>query len=174
MFNYNKEAFAPSLQFAHYGRYSAVGIGDKYDILILDEKGETIGHIRREIQPDSFSKKEKKYFERDIEKLGKERSWPRTVIRNLIKKIPDKKIFYSQVLLTDEYVFVFRIKDDITEESGPVPVDIFSINGEFLGASQLADVPLYISHNHVYFVRSDEEDNLFLEKAAYKIIKDYP
>ena len=62
MFNYTKEEFAPSLHFAHYGRYSAVGIGDKYDILILDEKGETIGHIRREIQPDSFSKKEKKYF----------------------------------------------------------------------------------------------------------------
>jgi hypothetical protein len=53
-------------------------------------------------------------------------------------------------------------------------VDIFSIKGEFLGASQMADMPLYISHNHVYFVRSDEHDNLFLEKAAYKIVKDQP
>ncbi len=174
MFNYTKEEFAPSLQFAHYGRYSAVGIGDKYDILILDEKGETVGRIRREIPPDSFSKKEKKYFEKDIEELRKERGWPRTVIRNLIKKIPDKKTFYSQVLLTDEYVFVFRIKDDITEESCPVPVDIFSLNGEFLGTSQMADMPLYVSHNNMYFVRSDEDDNLFLEKAAYKVIKDLP
>jgi hypothetical protein len=171
MFNYTKEEFAPSLHFAHYGRYSAVGIGDKYDILILNEKGETIGHIQRDIQPDSFSKKEKKYFETDIEKLGKERGWPRTVMRNLIKKIPDKKIFFSQVLLTDEHVFVFRIKNDITQETGPIPVDVFSIQGEFLGFAHLPGLPLHFSKDHVYFVRSDENDNLFLEKAAYKVIK---
>jgi hypothetical protein len=174
MFNYSREEFAPSLQFAHYGRYSAVGIGDKYDILILDEKGETASHIRREIPADSFSKKEKDYFEEDIVDLGKERGWPRSVVRNLIKKIPDKKIFYSQVLLTDEHVFVFRISNDITEESGPFPVDIFSVRGEFLGSTLIPDLPLHISHNHVYFVRSDEEDNLFLEKATYKVIKDDP
>ena len=171
MFNYSREEFAPSLQFAHFGRYSAVGIGDKYDILILDEKGETKSHIRRDIQPDKFSKKEKKYFEKDIEELGKERGWPRSVVRNLVKKIPEKKILFSQVLLTDEYVFVFRTKNDITEESGLIPVDIFSAKGEFLGAAQMPDKPLHISKNHMYFVRSDEEDNLFLEKATYKVIQ---
>ncbi len=174
MFNYSREEFAPSLQFAHFGRYSAVGIGDKYDILVLNEKGETASHIRREIPADSFSKKEKKYFEMDIEDLGKERGWPRSVIRNLIKKIPDKKIFFTRILLTDEHVFVFRIRNDITEESGPIPVDIFSLGGEFLGSTLIPDLPLHISHNHVYFVRSDEEDNLFLEKATYKVIKDEP
>ncbi len=171
MFNYSREEFAPSLQFAHFGRYSAVGIGDKYDILILDEKGETTSHIRRDIQPDKFSKKEKKYFETDIEELGKERGWPRSVIRNLVKKIPDKKIFFDHVLMTEEYVFIFRIKSDITEETGPIPVDIFSVNGEFLGATHMPDKPLHISENHMYFVRSDEQDNLFLEKATYKVIQ---
>jgi hypothetical protein len=174
MFNYSREEFAPSLQFAHYGRYSAVGIGDKYDILILDDKGETTSHIRREIQPDRFGKKEKKYFEKDIEELGKERGWPRSVIRNLVKKIPDKKIYFDHVLLTEKFVFVFRIKEDITEENGPVQVDVFSIKGEFLGATHMLDKPLHISDNHMYFVRSDEEDNLFLEIATYKIIKNGP
>ena len=171
MFNYSREEFAPTLQFAHFGRYSAVGIGDKYDILILNEKGETAFHIRREIPADGFSKKEKKFFERDIEDLGKERGWPRSVVRNLVKKIPDKKIFFCQVLLTDEYVFVFRVKDDITQETGPIPVDVFSIEGEFLGFAHLPGLPLHFSNDHVYFVRSDENDNLFLEKATYKVIK---
>jgi hypothetical protein len=31
--------------------------------------------------------------------------------------------------------------------------------------------PLHISRDHMYFVQSDAQDNLFLEKAAYKIIK---
>jgi hypothetical protein len=171
MFNYSQEEFAPSLQFSHSGRFSAIGIGDRYDILILDEKGNSINHIQREVQPDRFSKKEKTYFEKDIEELGKERGWPRSVLRNLVKKIPDKKIFFNQVLMTEEHVFVFRIKSDITEETGPIPVDIFSIKGEFLGATQVPDKPLHISENHIYFVRSDDQDNLFLEKASFKVIK---
>jgi hypothetical protein len=170
MFNYSRAEFAPSLAFSHFGRYSTVGIGDNYDILILDETGKTTAHVRRDIQPDRFNKKEKAFFEEDIRGLGKERGWPRSVIRNLIKKIPDKKIFFDQVLLTTDHVFVFRMKKDITEENGPVPVDVFSTRGEFLGETHLPTKPLYISENHMYFVRSDAEDNLFLEKATYKII----
>ncbi len=171
MFNFSRSEFAPSLQFAHAGRYSVVGIGDRYDILVLNEEGETISHIRKEIQPESFSKKEKKYFESEIETLGKEHGWPRSVIRSLIKIIPDKKIFFDYVLMTEKYVFVFRIKNDISMETGPIQVDIFSVKGEFLGTAHVSDRPLYISENYIYFVRSDERDNLFLEKASYKVIK---
>lgn len=171
MFNYARDEFAPSLQFAHFGRYSAVGIGDRYDILILNDKGENTGHVRREIQPESFTKKEKAFLEGDIEDSGKERGWPRSVLRDLIKKIPDKKIFFTRVLLTDEHVFVFRTKKDITDDSGPVPVDVFAIKGKFLGSVHLPDIPLHISRDHIYFVRSDEQDNLFLEKAAFEVIQ---
>jgi hypothetical protein len=172
MFNYFREEFAPSLHFAHFRSRTAVGIGDRYDILILDGTGETVGRIHREIQPESFSKKEKAYFKKDIEEFAKERGWPRSVVRNLLKKIPDKKIFFDQVLLTEKYVFVFRIKKDITDEDGPVSVDIFSIIGEFIGTVQMPRKPLHISEKHMYFVRSDEYDNLFLERASYKIIED--
>jgi hypothetical protein len=171
MFNYSQAEFAPSLQFTHFGRHSAVGISDKYDILILDENGENTCRIRREIQPDSFSKKEKNYFEKDIEELRKDRGWPESVVRNLVKKIPAKKTFFSQILMTDSYVFVCRIRNDISESSNAIPVDIFSIQGEFLGSTLAHDIPLYISRNHMYFVRSDEEDNLFLEKATYEVIQ---
>jgi hypothetical protein len=171
MFNFSRSEFAPSLQFAHSVLHSVVGVGDRYDILILDEGGKTVGHIRRELQPESFSKNEKKYFEDEIEALGKERGWPRSVVRSLINKIPDKKIYFDQVSMTEKYVFVFRIKNDIAKELGPVPVDIFSVKGEFIGETYVRDKPLHISENHMYFVRSDEQDNLFLEKTTYKVIK---
>ncbi len=169
MFSYSREEFAPSLLFAHCGRYSALGIGDTYDIHILDEGGKAIVRIRRDIKPDAFSKKEKKYFEKDIEEYGRGRQWPKSVIRDLLKKIPDKKIYFDQVLMTEKYVFVFRIRKDIADGAGLVPVDIFTIDGEYLGESMIREKPLHISDKHMYFVRSDETGNLYLEKAAYQI-----
>jgi hypothetical protein len=171
MFNYSRAEFTPALLFAHFGRYSAVGIGDTYGIHILDEMGKTIGRIRRDIKAKAFSKKEKKYFERDIEEYGKERSWPRSVIRDLLEKIPDKRIYFDQVLLTEKYVFVFRIRKNILEDAGLIPVDIFAIDGEFLGEAVIGETPLYISDEYMYFVRSDEDGNVFLEKATYQIDK---
>jgi hypothetical protein len=171
MFNYSRSEFAPSLQFAHAVRYSAVGIGERYDLSILDENGEVRSRLRRDIQPDNFSKKEKIFFEEDIGAQGKERGWPGSIVRSLVKKIPEKKIFFDHVLMTDELVFVFRIRSDITEERGPIPVDVFSINGKFLGDAYLPQRPLHISRGHMYFVRSDEQGNLLLEKTAYKVIR---
>lgn len=174
MFNFSRPEFAPSLQFAHAGRFSAVGIGDEYDIFVLDERGETTCHLRREVQPVDFQKKEKKYLEEEIRDYGRERGWPGSVVRGLVKKIPDKKIFFDQVLMTEKHIFVFRIKEDISKETGPIPVDIFSIKAEFFGSTYMPDQPLHISEDFMYFVRSDEQDNLFLEKAAYKIIRNGP
>ncbi len=171
MFSFSRSEFAPSLQFAHSGRFSAVGVGDRYGILILDEKGETVGHIKREILPDSFSKEEREYFEREIRDFSKDRGWPGSVVRGLIKKIPDKKIFFDEILLSEKHVFVFRIKKDITEEGSPVPVDIFSIDGQFLGSAEMPGKPLLVSEKHLYFVRSDENDNLYLEKATYRLVQ---
>jgi hypothetical protein len=169
MFNYSREEFAPSLIFFHSGPYSAVGIGDTYDIPILDGQGKTVARIKRDIEPEEFSKKEKKLFEKDIEEYGEERGWPKNVIRDLLKKIPDKKIYFDHVLLTEKHVFVFRIKKDIAEGMGHIPVDLFTVNGKFLGEVLVEERPVYISDKHMYFVRSDEEGNVFLEKAAYRI-----
>jgi hypothetical protein len=170
MFNFSRPEFVPALNFAHAGRYSAVGIGDKYDISILDEQGKTTAHLRREVPPERFLKKEKKYIENEILDYGKERGWPRTVLRNLIKKIPEHKIFFDQIVMTEKIVMVFRIKNDISVMAGPIPVDIFTTKGRYLGTSQVPDMPLALSDNHIYFVKSDERDNLYLEKAALKII----
>jgi hypothetical protein len=174
MFNFSRDEFTPSLEFSHFGHYSAIGISDKYAILILDEKGKTKTRIKRDIPPEKLSKKEKKHFEKEIQELRKDRGWPRSVVRNLVKIIPDRKTFFDRVLLTTDYVFVFRIREDVTEEDGPIPVDVFSISGEFLGATFVPDIPLHVSEEHMYFIRSDEQDNLCLEKAAFKIIQNGP
>jgi hypothetical protein len=174
LFNYSMSEFAPALLFAHSGRYSALGIGDKYDILILDEDGQTIARLNREIQPERFSKREKKYIEKEIEAYGEERGWPGSVIRDLVKKIPDRKIFFDQILMNEKIVLVFRIRLDISSKTAQVPVDIFTVKGEFLGTCRMPDKPLAISENHFYFVRSDEQANLFLEKAAFTVIENEP
>lgn len=170
MFNYSREEYVPSLLFAHFGRYSAVAIGDQYTILILDEKGETVSQIQRDIQPDRISKREKRYLEKDIEKYGKQLGWPAPVIQKIIKKIPERKIYFDRVLLTESHVFVFRVKKDIADEAGQVPVDVFSIKGEFLGSVQIEDKPVFISDRYMYFQRADKEGNLYLEKAKYRLV----
>lgn len=169
MFNYSRQEFAPSLIFAHSGPYSAVGVGDVYDIYILDGQGKTIARIKRDIEPDEISKKEKKALEKDIEEYGKERGWPGNVIRDLFKIIPDIKTYFDRVLLTEKYAFIFRIKKDITDDGAPIPVDLFTTAGKFLGESTVKEKPVHISEKHMYFVRSDKEGNLYLEKAVYRI-----
>jgi hypothetical protein len=169
MFNYSRPEFTPALLFAHCGRYSALGIGDVYDIHVLDENGEILVRIERDIKTGDFSKKEKKYFESDIEEYGNKRGWPKNVIRDLLKKIPDKRLYFDRVLMTEKYVFVFRIANDVSGEKGPVPVDVFRIDGEFMGESAIDEKPLYVSDKNMYFVRSDEGGNVYLEKAAFRI-----
>jgi hypothetical protein len=170
MFNFARHEYSPSLLFAHFGRYSAVAVGDRYNILILDQEGRILRRIQREIQPERISKQEKKYLINHIEKHSRQMGWPKSVVRKIIKKVPDEKVFFDRILLTEKHVFVFRIKEDIAKDTGQIPVDIFSIQGEFLGTCQVAGKPIFLSDRDMYFDRSDPAGNLYLVKSAYKII----
>jgi len=169
MFNFSRAEYTPSLLFAHYGRYSAVSIGDTYDILILDEKGDVSSRIQRQVRPEKFHKKEREYLEEDIKRKGRNRGWPRSVIHKAIKSIPDHKVFIDRILLTEKLVFVFRISEDISDEESPVPVDMFSLTGEFLGPLKLEKKPICISEKHIYVVHTDVSGNLFLKRTEYQI-----
>lgn len=57
----------------------------------------------------------------------------------------------------------------MTAANSPVPVDIFSLRGEFLGSAELPDIPLFIGPEFMYFVRSEENGLVFLEKMAYRL-----
>lgn len=170
MFNFARYGFSPSLLFAHFGRYSAIAVGDRYDILVLDEEGRMVRRIQRESQPEKISRREKTYLVNHIEKHANQTGWPNSVNRAIIKKIPREKLYFDRILLTKKHVFVFRIKKDISKEEGPIPVDIFSIRGDFLGSAQIESKPIFLSDEYVYFDRSDPDGNVYLERSTYRII----
>ena len=168
MFNYGKDEFAPAFVFTHHKNHSALGVSNEYDILILNNSGEIHSHIHRDIKPDKFSKKEKEYFSEDLKALAKKRGWPDKVVRDLEKIIPDEKNYFDHVLLSEDHVFVFRIPHDITKEDTPVPIDVFSLQGKFLGSTELEGAPIHISNKNMYFVRSEAEGAVYLVKKQYE------
>jgi hypothetical protein len=91
------------------------------------------------------------------------------VIHKAVKSIPDHKVFIDRILLTEKLVFVFRISEDISDEESPVPVDVFSLTGEFLGPLKLEKKPIFISEKHMYVVHTDVSGNLFLKRTEYQI-----
>ncbi|MGD9345674.1 MAG: 6-bladed beta-propeller [Candidatus Aminicenantes bacterium] len=171
MFSYLRDEFAPALLFAHSGKYSAIAVTDKYEITLLNNEGQSLRMIKRNISPGRINKKERDYFAKDITEVGRYRGWPKSANRKLLKIIPEEKIFFDRILLTEHYVFVCRIKEDITKEESPTPIDIFSIEGKYIGATQIDLKPIHISDQYMYFVKSDEDENLFLVRMDYQLRK---
>jgi hypothetical protein len=63
MFNYSHGAYVPRFLYAHGDRRSAVGISDRYELEILDEQGEMVTTIERDLKPQKFSRGERDYLE---------------------------------------------------------------------------------------------------------------
>jgi len=169
MFNYGPEAYASFFLFDHHGSLSVLAVSRDYRVILLDETGREVASIRREPKPPKLSKKERRFFERDIQETTKSKGWPNRVSREMMRKIPDFKNPIQDVRLSPEYVFVFRFGPDVTASGSPVPVDIFNLRGEFLGSGELPDIPLYVGQESMYFARSDESGLVFLEKMNYRL-----
>jgi len=169
MFNYAPDVYAPTLLFAHSKSHSVVAVSDRYEIHILNNTGKIMTTIQQDIQPDDIKKEEKKYFVKDIDEMGKNRNWPKSVTRKIIKNIPKKKNYFDRVLLSEKHIFVFRIRKDISNELVSIPVDIFSLDGQYLGTASIDKKPLFISEKYMYFVQSDDQGNLYLLKMSYQI-----
>jgi hypothetical protein len=48
-------------------------------------------------------------------------------------------------------------------------VDIFSLDGKYLGFMTMKDQPTLVTEKWMYIPETDEEDNLLLVKYAYRI-----
>jgi hypothetical protein len=169
MFNYNQDAYVPQFLYAHGGRLSAVGISDRYEIMLLDEQGQSVKTVRRDMKPQKMSAKEKDFIEHGLRDFAKSKGWPDRVARELGKKIPNQKNMIRVVRISPQHVFVFRFPLDISEENAPLPVDLFTRNGEFLGTAEFPDVPLFISVKSLYFVKTDDRDNVYLLRTGYSL-----
>lgn len=167
MFNFHRPAFAPALLYSQNRGRTAIALSDSYRIQILDENGDIINTLTHESPRSNLSKKERSYFEDYFKELGKRRGWPNSAVREIIKKIPKEKVFFDRILLTGDHVFVFRIVEDVSIQSSPVPVDVFNLNGRFQGSTQLPAKPIFISGQRMYFVNSDEEGNIYLKINNY-------
>jgi hypothetical protein len=169
MFNYSHDAYVPQLLYAHGGRLSAIGIGDRYEVSLHDERGQPAGTVARDLKPQKFSSKEKGYLERELQEFAKSKGWPDRVARELGKKIPPHKNMVTAVRISPENIFVFPVPTDITDEKAHHPVDIFTLKGEYLGSGDLPEVPLLITGKAMYFVKSDEAGNIYLLRAGYSL-----
>jgi len=169
MFNFQRPAYAPALLYSQNQGHTAIALSDSYRIQILDEKGEAVRMITHEAPRSPLSKKERKYFEEHFREFGKMKGWPTSAVRDILKKIPKEKVFFDRILLSGSHVFVFRIQEDVSDGSSPVPVDVFELNGRFLGTTHLPGKPIFISEKRMYFVSSDEEENIFLVVRKYNL-----
>ena len=167
MFNYSHEAYVPQFLYAHGVGLSAIGISDRYEIALLDEKGQTLEPIRRDVKPGKLSAKERDFLERGLRDFVKSKNWPDRVSRELGKKIPAFKNIISAVLISPTRVLIFRFPPDITAEPSRLPVDVFTRGGAFLGTAELPEVPLFISGSAMYFSRAAADGNVYLIKRSY-------
>jgi hypothetical protein len=169
MFNYGPDVYVPSLLFTHYGSLSAVGISGSYDIALLDESGRLATSIQRKVKPEKITETEKNYFEQDIREIARTKGWPGRVVRELTKKIPENKNLISALRLAQNHLFVFRFPEDITKKDSPIPIDLFSTQGRFLGTAALPEIPVFISGEAMYFARSDDSGNMYLVRLGYHL-----
>jgi hypothetical protein len=169
MFNYSHDSYVPRFLYDYGYRLSAVGISNRYEISLLDENGQSAGTIVRDLKPQRFSAKEKDYLDRGLQEFAKSKGWPNRVARELGKKIPSFKIIVKAVRVSPDHVFVFRTEPDITSKTSYFPVDIFNLQGEFLGSTDLPEIPLLVSAKAMYFVRSEEDGNVYLIRQGYSL-----
>lgn len=170
MTGYTAREYTPSLLFSSYNNRSVAALGNPYEILLLNHKGEVEKRIQRDVKPAKISPKERDYFKK---KINGKRNFHDFAKKAFIKKIPSVKNYFTDILLSEKYIFVFRVKEDIMDEKAFIPVDIFSLRGEYMGTAAFNNQPMLISGNYAYYVES-EEDDLVLVKYSYKILSRIP
>jgi hypothetical protein len=166
MFNYASQEIAPSLIFSRSKNHTVAAIGDSYQFSVMNLEGEKVSTIHRELKPQKLSAKERNHILNQIEERQK---WPDRVLKLIRKNMPAVKSYFDEILISPNFVFVFRIKDDVTDSNSPYPVDLFSLEGDFLGTVQLPFMPLFISDRFLYSAFFDREDDLILQKYGYRL-----
>jgi hypothetical protein len=162
----------PMILFTHYKGYSAAGFSKAYDILLFDRQGKQIAHLKRDIKPLQSTSTEKEAFADAIRSTR----LPEDVKKNVIQQIPGTKNIFDKLLISHQYIYVFRTKTDTTADESPIPVDLFSLAGKFQGSMALKDKPTLVTDEWMYIPETDENDNLLLVKYGYEIIpaKEHP
>lgn len=163
---HNKE-FVPELIYSNSSNYTAIAKSNEYNIKLVNNKGIIAYRIKRNLKKPLISRKEKAYI---VKKYIKPLKVASTFKNGLERMIPAEKNYINNLSISNQYIFVERIKADITQEEALVPVDVFRINGEFLGQIKLKSLPLLITQKFCYFLDNDEEGNIIIKKYLFDLI----
>lgn len=167
MFNYSTPEIAPSFIFNRFQDHFVIAINDRYEFSLFDSKGTILSTIKRDIKPQKLSTKERDLL---LTQMQEARDWPDWIMKLIRKNMAKTKTFFSTIRVSEKYIFVFRVRENLTDTDSLFPVDVFSVEGDFFGSTGLTTQPLFISDQFMYSVGYDEEDNLLLQKFQYKIV----
>jgi len=168
MFNCFMNEYTPFLLFSRYNNYCIIGVTDKYEILMVNPEGKIIEKFCRDIEPGIITPGEKEYFKNQI---NDNRNLPDFVKKKFIRKIPRYKNYFNHILISDPYIWVFRIKDNVLEKDSHTKVDIFTKDSKFIGTLTVKELPLFISAKYIYFVEINIQEDLLISKYKYYIKK---
>ncbi len=162
-----RNEFVPGLIYSNASKYTAIAKSNNYNIKILDNDGVVVNEIKRDIKKSLISKTERVYVIKNDIKPLKVAPMYKTGLKKLI---PLEKNFINNISISNKYVFVERIKEDFTKLKTLVPIDVFKIDGEFLGQIELKSLPLLITKKHLYFLDNDKEENIIIKKYLFDMI----
>jgi hypothetical protein len=168
MFNCFMNEYTPFLLFSHYKNYSIIGVTNKYEILMVNQKGKIIEKFYRDIKPGVIGPVEKEYFKNQI---NNNRNLPDFVKKKFIRKIPRYKNYFNHILISGQYIWLFRIKDNVFEQDSHIKVDIFNIDSKFIGTLAVKELPLFISAKYIYFEETNIQEDFLISKYKYDIKK---
>ena len=167
MFNYATPEIAPFFIFNRFQDHFIIALNNRYEFSLFDSKGTILSTIKRDIKPQKLSTKERDFL---LTQMQETRDWPDWIMKPIRKNMAKIKTFFSTIRLSEKYIFVFRVRENLTDTDSRFPVDVFSVDGDFFGSTGLAIQPLFISDLFMYAVGYDEEDNILLQKFEYKIV----
>lgn len=166
MFNYFTEEYTPFLLSHQYNDHAVIGVTDKYEVILIDKNGKILNKISRDIPPGIISEEEKEYFKRQITGSNK---LPDFAKKKFLKKVPNYKNYFNNIVVSASLVWIFRIKDDVTHQGSFIPVDLFTFDMKFKGTLKIERMPYFISPKYIYFEETNSEDDLLLVKYSYSL-----
>jgi len=157
----------PGLIFSYYNGFSAAAYNRKFEITILNAKGETVSKVIRPFPPPDFSKKEIDYRKQILES----KKWPDQAKKRMMEIMPKTKNIISFIYVSDKLLFIFLTPVDITSNPRRFPVEIYTLDGKFYGTSSVDFYPHLITKKYMYLVEEDGQGDNILSRYNYKLIK---
>jgi len=161
--NFYSDTYTPKFLFSLYNGHTAIGISNQYKILIFEADDKIKKTLCRDLKPGIITESEIPFL---IKEIKSKPHLHQSTKKEFIKRIPRHKNYFSKILINDHHLFAFRIHDDVTKTDVPITVDIFSVNGRFLGSDHIKSLPFFISNTFFYFMGT--EDELKLSKYMYQ------